>query len=142
MKKTINWVITLTLVMLCTIISCTQKSPRALDTSQVEQIDSLIESKVNPTFTNAGQYETYVSSKFDVSSIPVIYMGSGEAYDMCVEVTLKKYGKINDKLFSYEWSKNYKNIYKYFDGKSHIEKDTSQIKSKTDTIASVNLTKE
>lgn len=138
MKKVLNRIILMIFVSICTIIiSCTQKPPRAFDTSQVKQIDSIVESKVNPTFDSVGQYEQYVLNQFDQSSIPIIYMGDKEAFDMCVGVSLKKYGHINNKLFSQEWNKNYKNIYRYYESS---KKDSSKIP--IDTLASVNVTKE
>lgn len=124
------------------ITSCDHRHP-GLSVLESQQVDSLIESKTMPTFTDAGKYSTYVSESFTQSLVPIIYESSGEAFNMCVEICIKKYGKVNNKLFAYEWNKNYRNFYKFFDPKyKYRNKElTDTIKSKPDTIGSLTLTK-
>ena len=120
-------------MLVCTITCCTQ-SPKTFNTSQVEQIDSIVESKVDPTFTDSSKYLENISMRFDKSMIPMIQIEQADAFNMCVTVCLKKNKKINDKLFLQEWNRNYNSVYKYFNNK------TISDSTHNDTLTSADIT--
>lgn len=82
--------------------------------TQQKFVDSVIESKVNPTFISGVDFKSYELNVATESTIPEIILYSPDAFRLCTEVTLKKYHKINKRLYVDEWNKNYNNVYKAF----------------------------